>query len=76
MQRYIRMKSNRKGQQGISKYAYEGVEYYAAYNGKVTAGIMINNGAVTKNINAGESYIIPKGYHDGTGKVTGNSLAS
>ena len=31
MQRYIRMKSNRKGQQGISKYAYEGVEYYAAY---------------------------------------------
>lgn len=45
-------------------------------DGKVTAGIMINNGAVTKNINAGESYIIPKGYHDGTGKVTGNSLAS
>ena len=31
MQRYIRMKSNRKGQQGISKYAYEGVEYYVAY---------------------------------------------
>ena len=42
---------------------------------KVT-GVMINNGGVTATVNAGASYTIPKGYHDGTGKVTGNTLAS
>ena len=37
---------------------------------------MANNGAVTKTLNAGESYTIPAGYHNGSGKVTVNSLAS
>ena len=47
---------------------------YAKGN-KVT-GSMVNNGAVSQAINAGGSYTIPAGYHNGSGKVTGNSLAS
>lgn len=33
-------------------------------------------GAVTSSLNAGGSYTIPAGYHNGSGKVTANSLAS
>lgn len=39
-------------------------------------GSMPNNGAVSQALNAGGSYTIPAGYHNGSGKVTGNSLAS
>ena len=39
-------------------------------------GIMEDNGAVSQALNAGGSYTIPAGYHNGSGKVTGNSLAS
>lgn len=41
-------------------------------DGKVTAGTMKNNGAVTGSINAldTDSYTIPAGYHNGSGKVT------
>ena len=39
-------------------------------------GSMTNNGNVSKSLNAGSSYTIPKGYHDGTGKVIANTLAS
>ena len=39
-------------------------------------GNMINNGAISQSLNAGESYTIPTGYHNGSGKVTANSLAS
>ena len=42
---------------------------------KVT-GSMADKGAVSQSINAGGSYTIPAGYHNGSGKVTGNSLAS
>ena len=45
-------------------------------NGKEVTGTMANNGSVSKALAAGGSYTIPKGYHDGTGKVTANSLAS
>lgn len=41
--------------------------------GKTVAGTMPNNGAVTKVLDTSEgneSYTIPKGYHDGTGKVS------
>ena len=41
-----------------------------------TTGTMTNQGAQTKTLNCGESYIIPTGYHNGSGKVTANSLAS
>jgi len=35
-----------------------------------------DNGAVTASLNCGGSYTIPKGYHNGRGKVTANSLVS
>ncbi|MFR2535024.1 MAG: hypothetical protein ACLS95_07400 [Clostridia bacterium] len=50
---------------------------YKAYSGgKLLTGTMANRGAITNNLNAGESYTIPEGYHNGGGKVTANSLAS
>jgi len=50
---------------------------YTAYkDGKLITGTMVNNGAVTKTLNAGGSYTIPAGYHNGSGKITANSLAS
>lgn len=39
-------------------------------------GTMANKGAVTGSVNCGGTYTIPAGYHNGSGKVTGNSLAS
>lgn len=40
-------------------------------DGSVTAGTMPNNGAVTKTLDATTiTYTIPKGYHNGSGKVT------
>lgn len=48
----------------------------AYVNGNKITGSIPNNGAVSQAINAGGSYIIPAGYHNGSGKVTGNSLAS
>ncbi|MFR3729186.1 hypothetical protein [Lacrimispora sp.] len=39
-------------------------------------GTMPNRGAVNQALNAGVSYSIPAGYHNGAGKVTANSLAS
>lgn len=45
----------------------DGVEY---------TGTMHNMGAVTKSLNCGGSYTIPAGYHNGSGKITANSLAS
>lgn len=41
-----------------------------------TLNTIANNGAVTESLNAGASYTIPAGYHNGSGKVTANSLAS
>lgn len=46
-----------------------------AKGAKVT-GSMTNRGAVSQALNAGGSYTIPAGYHNGSGKVTANSLAS
>lgn len=39
-------------------------------------GAMPNNGSVSQALNAGGSYTVPAGYHNGSGKVTANSLAS
>ena len=39
-------------------------------------GTMPNRGAVNQTLNCGGSYTIPAGYHNGSGKVTVNSLAS
>lgn len=42
----------------------------------IGTGTMANRGAVNQSLNAGGSYTIPQGYHNGSGKVTANSLAS
>ncbi|MFR2534184.1 MAG: hypothetical protein ACLS95_02990 [Clostridia bacterium] len=50
---------------------------YKAYSGgKLLTGTMVNRGAVSSSLNCGQSYTIPAGYHNGSGKVTANSLAS
>lgn len=42
-------------------------------DGKVTAGTMANNGAVSKTLTAADaSYTVPQGYRPGTGKVSIN----
>lgn len=45
-------------------------------NGFKVDGSMSNQGTKTASLNCGGSYIIPKGFHDGNGKVTANSLSS
>lgn len=53
------------------------LEGYKAYSrGKLLIGIMPNRRSVEEKLNAGEIYTIPEGYHDGTGRVIANSLAS
>ena len=49
-----------------------------AYNGTtILTGTMVDNGAVEASIeDSGGSYVIPVGYHNGSGKVTGPTLAS
>ena len=50
---------------------------YTAYvKGSKITGSMANRGAVSQSLNCGGSYTIPAGYHNGSGKVTANSLAS
>ena len=49
----------------------------AYVDGALVTGSMANNGAVAPSaLNAGGSYTIPAGYHNGSGKVTTNTLAS
>ena len=54
---------------------------YTAYgkNGTKYTGSMTNNGAVSKTFtpsSSSQSYTIPAGYHNGSGKVTCNAVAS
>lgn len=44
-------------------------------NDEPIAGTMPNQGAKTATLNAGGSYTIPAGYHNGAGKVTANTLS-
>ena len=48
----------------------------AYVNGSKITGTMANRGSVRQSLNCGGSYTIPTGYHNGSGKVTANSLAS
>lgn len=48
----------------------------AYVNGSKVTGTMANQGAKTASLNCGGSYMIPAGYHNGSGKVTANSLSS
>ena len=52
------------------------VDKTAYVNGTKITGTMPNKGAITTSLNCGGSYTIPAGYHNGSGKVTANSLAS
>ena len=45
-------------------------------NDEVVVGTMREIGEVTKELNAGKSYTIPKGYHNGNGKVSAVDLKS
>lgn len=49
---------------------------FSSASGVSLTGTMADNGAVNQTLNAGGSYTIPVGYHNGSGKVTVNSLAS
>ena len=51
-------------------------DYKAYSGGQLVVGTMPNNGAVSASLNAGQSYTIPEGYHNGSGKVTANSLTN
>ena len=54
-----------------------GKTYYNTDAKARRTGTMPNQGAVAPSgLNAGGSYTIPAGYHNGSGKVTANSLAS
>lgn len=44
-------------------------------NGLSLSGTMPDNGAVSVTLDAGGSYIIPKGYHNGSGKVRATPLS-
>ena len=45
-------------------------------NGSQVTGNMTNQGAKTSSLNAGGSYTIPAGYHNGSGIISANTLAS
>ncbi len=47
----------------------------ALVQGSLVTGTMTNRGAVSETLDAGKSYTIPAGYHNGSGKVTASSLA-
>ena len=52
-----------------------GQTYYNTDAKTKRTGTMANQGAKTAALNAGGSYTIPAGYHNGAGKVTANALS-
>lgn len=56
-------------------HVLSGKTFYAG-DKTLKTGTMPNQGAKTAALNAGGSYTIPQGWHNGKGKVTANSLAS
>ena len=53
-----------------------GKTYYNTNPKIKRTGSMVMQGAISQTLNAGESYVVPSGYHNGSGKVMANSLAS
>lgn len=45
-------------------------------NDEVIEGKMVNHGAISKVLKCGESIAIPQGYHNGSGEISADSLAS
>lgn len=53
------------------------LEGYSGWsNGEKINGSMHYRGAINVELNAGASYVVPDGYHDGNGRVTTKSLSS
>lgn len=48
----------------------------AYVNGSKITGTMTNRGAVSLTLNAGVTYTVASGYHNGSGKITAKSLAN
>ena len=57
-------------------HVLRGATFTSGNAGRLSTGTMPSNGSVSKSLNCGESFTIPAGHHDGTGKVTANSLSS
>lgn len=48
---------------------------FVGSGGTLLTGTMANKGAVNESVGVGETYTIPAGYHNGSGKVTGPTLS-
>lgn len=70
------MKVNSLGGNANAGEVLSGKTFSSDSSGRAVSGTMPNNGAITKTLNCGGSYTIPSGYHNGSGKVTANSLGS
>lgn len=57
-------------------HVLDGKTFSSNSAGREKAGTMPNQGAKTATLTCGGSYTIPAGYHNGSGKVIANSLAS
>ena len=49
---------------------------FASASGVSLTGTMVDNGAVSQTLTPGGSYTIPSGYHNGSGKITADTLAN
>lgn len=63
----VSLSGNANAGQVLSGYTF----YKDNYNTKLT-GTMANKGAVSASVDPGSTYTIPAGYHNGSGKVSGN----
>lgn len=52
----------------------DGKTFYGTGSEEPQAGTMVNNGTIKELIPAGEIYIVPEGYHSGTGSVMAEGL--
>lgn len=70
------LKVNSLGGDASASNVLTGKTFSSNTAGRAVSGTMPNKGAVSASVNCGGSYTIPAGYHNGSGKVTGNSLSS
>ncbi len=60
----------------VDSQVLAGKTFYSTNPKNKRTGSMVNQGNVSQTLNAGESYNVPSGYHNGSGKVIANSLVS
>lgn len=56
-------------------HVLKGATFTSGNAGRLSTGTMPSNGSVSKSLDFGETFIIPAGHHDGTGKVQIDSSA-